>query len=491
MTALQLTNTLTRKVETFEPLVAGRVGVYLCGPTVYDLAHLGNARSAVNFDVLHRLLRHDFGVENVMFVRNITDVDDKIIAKANETGKPISEITAASTQDYLDDLDSLNVLPVTDMPRATQYIAEMIEMIEVLIEKGHAYVADDGNVLFHVPSMKNYGALSRRSQDDIIAGARVEISSSKKDPSDFVLWKPKKPEEPESAAFDSPWGWGRPGWHIECSAMAKSILGDVFDIHAGGNDLIFPHHENEIAQSCCANDSNQMARTWLHNGMLMVEGQKMSKSLGNFFTVRDLLDQGVPGEVIRLVMLGTHYRKPMDWTEKKRQEAESFLNKIAEFIGLPIFHLPMVGRNPRPSQEIVDALSDDLNTSLALTILRRQLKQMDLGGVLSSLHLLGFCPDAIKSRFANVRHVRVENEDRKFVRTTSFGGGREINSDTLAALSEKLISLRATAMETKDFAAVDALKSALMDAGVEVRMSKAGVELLPGAGFDATKLEGL
>ena len=217
----------------------------------------------------------------------------------------------------------------------------------------------------------------------------------------------------------------------------------------------------------------------------------MSKSLGNFFTVRDLLDQGVPGEVIRLVMLGTHYRKPMDWTEKKRQEAESFLNKIAEFIGLPIFHLPMVGRNPRPSQEIVDALSDDLNTSLALTILRRQLKQMDLGGVLSSLHLLGFCPDAIKSRFANVRHVRVENEDRKFVRTTSFGGGREINSDTLAALSEKLISLRATAMETKDFAAVDALKSALMDAGVEVRMSKAGVELLPGAGFDATKLEGL
>ena len=236
MTEIRLTNTLTRQVEDLVPLVPGQVGVYLCGPTVYDLAHLGNARSAVNFDMLHRLLRHDLGVENVSFVRNITDVEDKIIARAIETGRPIGELTAASTQDYLDDLDSLSVLPVTNMPRATEYIAEMIDMITVLIDKGHAYVAPDGNVLFHVPSMDDYGQLSRRSQDDIIAGARVEVSSAKKDASDFVLWKPKKANEPDSAAFDSPWGLGRPGWHIECSAMSKSILGDVFDIHAGGND---------------------------------------------------------------------------------------------------------------------------------------------------------------------------------------------------------------------------------------------------------------
>ena len=496
MTTIQLHNTKTRRKEPFAPIDPTNVRMYVCGPTVYDRAHLGNARPVVVFDVLNRLLRHVYGVDAVTYVRNFTDVDDKINATAKarkDAGDPrtVEDLIAERTEEtigwYHADMDALGALRPDHEPRATQYIGQMIAMIEDLIAKGHAY-AKDGHALFRVRSYENYGALSGRSVDDMIAGARVEVAPFKEDPMDFVLWKPSDADTP---GWDSPWGRGRPGWHIECSAMSYELLGASFDIHGGGNDLQFPHHENEIAQSCCAHPEAEFAKVWLHNEMLQVEGKKMSKSLGNFFTVRDLLDQGVPGEVIRLVMLGTHYRKPMDWTEKKRQEAESFLNKIAEFIGLPIFHLPMVGRNPRPSQEIVDALSDDLNTSLALTILRRQLKQMDLGGVLSSLHLLGFCPDAIKSRFANVRHVRVENEDRKFVRTTSFGGGREINSDTLAALSEKLISLRATAMETKDFAAVDALKSALMDAGVEVRMSKAGVELLPGAGFDATKLEGL
>ena len=496
MTTIQLHNTKTRRKEPFAPIDPTNVRMYVCGPTVYDRAHLGNARPVVVFDVLNRLLRHVYGADAVTYVRNFTDVDDKINATAKarkDAGDPrtVEDLIAERTEEtigwYHADMDALGALRPDHEPRATQYIGQMIAMIEDLIAKGHAY-AKDGHALFRVRSYENYGALSGRSVDDMIAGARVEVAPFKEDPMDFVLWKPSDADTP---GWDSPWGRGRPGWHIECSAMSYELLGASFDIHGGGNDLQFPHHENEIAQSCCAHPEAEFAKVWLHNEMLQVEGKKMSKSLGNFFTVRDLLDQGVPGEVIRLVMLGTHYRKPMDWTEKKRQEAESFLNKIAEFIGLPIFHLPMVGRNPRPSQEIVDALSDDLNTSLALTILRRQLKQMDLGGVLSSLHLLGFCPDAIKSRFANVRHVRVENEDRKFVRTTSFGGGREINSDTLAALSEKLISLRATAMETKDFAAVDALKSALMDAGVEVRMSKAGVELLPGAGFDATKLEGL
>ena len=435
MTALQLTNTLTRKVETFEPLVAGRVGVYLCGPTVYDLAHLGNARSAVNFDVLHRLLRHDFGVENVMFVRNITDVDDKIIAKANETGKPISEITAASTQDYLDDLDSLNVLPVTDMPRATQYIAEMIEMIEVLIEKGHAYVADDGNVLFHVPSMKNYGALSRRSQDDIIAGARVEISSSKKDPSDFVLWKPKKPEEPESAAFDSPWGWGRPGWHIECSAMAKSILGDVFDIHAGGNDLIFPHHENEIAQSCCANDSSHMAKTWLHNGMLMVEGQKMSKSLGNFFTVRDLLAEGHRGETLRLSLLSGHYRAPLDFTQAKQVEAKNRLDSwYRAWDGVaPADEVPAA---------VLNAVRDDMNTPQAFAeIDTLKGNPAQLAAAAQFLGLLTVSPDEW------------------------FQGGAAEGDLTPDAI-DALIVERADAKKAKNFARADEIRDQLTDAGI-------------------------
>ena len=435
MTALRLTNTLTRRVEPFEPLVAGRVGVYLCGPTVYDLAHLGNARSAVNFDVLHRLLRHDYGVENVQFVRNITDVDDKIIKRALETGQPISALTAASTQDYLDDLAALNVLPVTHMPRATEYIAEMIAMIDVLIAKGHAYVAADGNVLFHVPSMPGYGSLSRRSQDDIIAGARVEVSSAKKDPSDFVLWKPKKPEEPESAVFDSPWGLGRPGWHIECSAMAKSLLGDVFDIHAGGNDLIFPHHENEIAQSCCANETEHMARTWLHNGMLMVEGQKMSKSLGNFFTVRDLLGEGHRGETLRLSLLSGHYRAPLDFTQAKQVEAKNRLDG---------WYRAWNGVTPADSVPgaVLDAIRDDLNTPQAFAeIDTLKGEPAQLAAAAQFLGLLTLSPDEWFK-----------------------GGGAE--GDLTPEVIDALILERAEAKSAKNFARADEIRDQLTAAGI-------------------------
>ena len=442
--AIRLTNTLTRQLERFEPMVPGRVGVYLCGPTVYDLAHLGNARSAVNFDMLHRLLRHDFGVANVAFVRNITDVDDKIIARALETGVSIADLTAGSTRDYLDDLEALCVLPVTNQPRATEYIGEMIAMIETLIDKGHAYRADDGNVLFHVPSMPDYGQLSRRSQDDIIAGARVEVSSAKRDPSDFVLWKPQKPDEPDHATFDSPWGRGRPGWHIECSAMSKAILGEVFDIHAGGNDLIFPHHENEIAQSRCANETAHMARTWLHNGMLMVEGQKMSKSLGNFFTVRDLLGQGHRGETLRLSLLSGHYRAPLDFTQAKLTEAKNRLDG---------WYRAWDGVTPadKVPEAVLNAIRDDLNTPQAMAEIDTLRGQPDqLAAAAQFLGLLQLTPD-------------------QWFRGGG-GAGEGAGADGDAGLSpddiDALIAERAEAKKARDFGRADAIRDQLTEAGI-------------------------
>ncbi|HSV28377.1 MAG TPA: cysteine--tRNA ligase, partial [Candidatus Omnitrophota bacterium] len=299
---LVLYNTLTRKKEAFEPIRPDHVGMYVCGPTVYDRAHIGNARPVIVFDVLYRLLTKLYPA--VTYVRNITDVDDKINARAKDSGEPIDAITARTTKMFHEDIAELNALPPTIEPRATAHIGQMIAMIEALIAKGHAYEAE-GHVLFSVPSMSDYGALSRRSMDEMIAGARVEVAPYKKNAADFVLWKPSSSDLP---GWDSPWGRGRPGWHIECSAMSGQYLGQTFDIHGGGQDLVFPHHENEIAQSQCANGA-PFARYWLHNGYLMVEGEKMSKSLGNFFTVRELLEQA-PGEAIRLAMLSTHYHQP-------------------------------------------------------------------------------------------------------------------------------------------------------------------------------------
>ena len=456
-TDLWLTNSRTRKKERFTPIDPGDVRVYACGPTVYDRAHLGNARPAVVFDVLVRLLRHVYGAGAVTYVRNFTDVDDKINARAAETGRAISDITDETIGWYHADMDALGVARPDSEPRATAYIPQMVAMIETLIAKGHAYAAE-GHVLFRVDSWQDgYGKLSGRSLDDMIAGARVEVAPYKENPMDFVLWKPSDDATP---GWDSPWGRGRPGWHIECSAMAKELLGETFDIHCGGNDLMFPHHENEIAQSCCANGTERMANVWLHNEMLQVEGKKMSKSLGNFFTVRDLLDKGVPGEVIRFVMLSTHYRKPMDWTEEKAREAKATLD---HFLGL------VVGKTTaQPPDEFIDALANDLNTPKAISILHSLARQKDAEALRGALEVLGFSLQTLESGWVATRRY-----------------------DGLSHLEIRMVELRTHAMETKDFSEVDRLKAALLDAGVEVRMSKQGVELVPGPGFDAAKLEAL
>ena len=329
---LKLYDTLTREKRVFQPLDPANVRMYVCGPTVYDFAHIGNARPVIVFDVLFRLLRHVYGEAHVKYVRNITDVDDKINARAAERGIDIRQLTEETYNNFKSDVAALGCLPPTVEPRATEHIDEMKTLIERLVASGHAYVAE-GNVLFNVPSMPDYGRLSKRPLDEMIAGARVEVAPYKKDAQDFVLWKPSKPGEP---GWPSPCGIatpGRPGWHIECSAMSWKHLGETFDIHGGGIDLVFPHHENEIAQSRCAFHTDVMANVWMHNGFLQVEGEKMSKSLGNFFTIHDLLKDW-PGEVLRFNMLRTHYRQPIDWTVKGLEESKHSLRHWANILAL-------------------------------------------------------------------------------------------------------------------------------------------------------------
>jgi len=443
---ITLYDTKRREKAPFTPIDPQNVRMYVCGPTVYDRAHLGNARPVVVFDVLYRVLRHTYGANCVKYVRNFTDVDDKINAKAAATGRAIGDITDETISWFLSDMGALGALEPDAAPRATQYIPQMVEMIEGLIGSGHAYAAE-GHVLFAVESYAEYGALSGRSVDDMIAGARVEVAPYKRNPMDFVLWKPSDAQTP---GWDSPWGRGRPGWHIECSAMAHDLLGAEFDIHGGGNDLQFPHHENEIAQSCCA--GHGFAKVWLHNEMLQVEGKKMSKSLGNFFTVKDLLDQGVSGEVIRFVMLSTHYRKPMDWTEKKRADAEKTL---AKWRGL-------AADGGQVSAAVIEALGDDLNTAGAIAELHRLASAGEGAALKASAQFLGL--------------LEVDE------------AGDEVD---LSALEARLLELRTQAMETKDFGAVDALKTKLLAAGIQVQMSKAGVSLSAPVGFDAATLEEL
>ncbi len=356
---LQLYNSLTRRKEAFQPLDPERVRMYVCGPTVYDFAHVGNARAVVAFDLLYRLLRHEFGAGHVTYVRNITDVEDKIIAAARESGEPIDALTRRTTQIFHEDMAALGNLPPDIEPRATQYIPQMIAMIERLIASGHAYAAE-GHALFRIASYAKYGALARRSRADMIAGARVEIAPYKEDPGDFVLWKPSTPDQP---GWDSPWGRGRPGWHIECSAMSEETLGETFDIHGGGLDLIFPHHENEIAQSVSAHNGHPFARYWLHNGMLTVGGAKMAKSEGNFITVREALAQA-PGEVIRLALLGTHYRDPLDWTEERLKQARQTLDRFYRALNFVPSARGLGGEVA--ADEVCAALLDDLNAPLAI-----------------------------------------------------------------------------------------------------------------------------
>jgi cysteinyl-tRNA synthetase len=359
---LQLYNSLTRRKEEFRPLDPQNVRMYVCGPTVYDEAHIGNARAVVVFDLLYRVLRHEYGADYVTYVRNITDVEDKIMAAARASGQTIDQVTARTTAQFHADMAALVNLPPDVEPRATEYIAQMIALIERLIASGHAYAAE-GHALFRVGSYPKYGALSRRNRDELVAGARIEVAPYKEDPGDFVLWKPSTPDQP---GWDSPWGRGRPGWHIECSAMSENTLGETFDIHGGGLDLIFPHHENEIAQSVCAHNGSgpqDFARYWLHNGMLTVGGTKMAKSEGNFVTVRQALALA-PGEVVRLALLMTHYRDPLDWTEDRLSQARQTLIRFYRALDLP----------GGPTRSVVEpkftaALDDDLNVPLAMSYL--------------------------------------------------------------------------------------------------------------------------
>ena len=451
--SIKLYNVKNRTKEAFKPIDERNVRMYVCGPTVYDRAHIGNARPVVVFDILYRLLRHTYGINSVSYARNFTDVDDKINIKAISTGKSIRDITNETIKWYIEDMTALGALEPDHAPRATEYISEMIEMSSELIKKGNAYVAD-GHVLFDVSSYKAYGELSGRSIDDMIAGARVEVAPYKRNPMDFVLWKPSNNDQP---GWESPWGFGRPGWHIECSAMARALFGEKFDIHGGGLDLQFPHHENEIAQSCACCGQDSFANVWLHNEMLQVEGKKMSKSLGNFFSVRELLDKGFSGEVIRFVYLSTHYSKPMDWTVKKAEEAELTLRKWRKLTN-GVQDIKLI------SKGVIDALNDDLNTSKAITALHGFARNGNIEELKSSAQILGLLND-------------------------QMGAWVKENTFDLSKLEELILASRDKALKTKEFTELDNLKNLFITAGLDVQMSKDGIKLIKGPKFNSSLLE--
>ena len=434
---IRLYDTMAREKRVFEPADPARVTMYVCGPTVYNRAHIGNARPAVVFDVLSRLLRHVYGETNVVYARNITDIEDKIIASAAAEGVPIEVITSRFAGFYNDDMGALGVRLPDVEPYATKHIDGMIGIIGRLIERGHAYAAD-GHVLFDVPSWPDYGRLSKRPMDEMIAGARVEVAPYKKSPADFVLWKPSTDDQP---GWDSPWGRGRPGWHIECSAMIAAELGDTIDIHGGGIDLQFPHHENEIAQSTCAHAGAPLARYWLHNGFLDMSGEKMSKSLGNVVTVDRLLEAGHKGEVLRLALLMGHYRQPLDWTESLVAQAKATLDR---WYGLLRGADADGGTVAEP---VLDAVCDDLNTPGALAALSQLFNAKDAAGLKASAALLGLLQDDAEAWFQ--------------------GGALDIDPDAL-------IAARAEARARRDFAEADRIRKELADAGIVLEDGPAG-----------------
>ncbi|MEO1919615.1 MAG: cysteine--tRNA ligase [Paracoccaceae bacterium] len=497
MTEIELYNTKTRSKEVFVPIHLDDVRMYVCGPTVYDRAHIGNARPVVVFDTLFRLLRHVYGHYAVSYVRNFTDVDDKINAKAAETGRPIRDITDETIKWYREDMDALGALRPTDEPRATEYIPEMVEMIEKLIASGNAYESA-GHVLFDVNSYDAYGTLSGRKLDDMRAGARVEVANYKRDPMDFVLWKPSSKDLP---GWDSPWGRGRPGWHIECSAMSLGLLGAEFDIHGGGLDLQFPHHENEIAQSCCANPDAGFANVWMHNEMLQVDGKKMSKSTGNYYTVRELIEEYEErfaieniGPAIRLRFLQTHYRSTVD---ASRSYIEDAANKLGGWWFWTQNHINASVENFDRSELLIDspviaAVADDLNTPLAVAEIDKMVNELrrppanstiidDYANrqialakkIVSAIEFLGFDFEALERLHGSYWSDRLK--------------GRNSHNELIA----KLIELRDNARSDKNFARADEIRDALNAAGIQLKDSASGVSWELSPEFDAAKLEAL
>lgn len=474
---LKLFNSLAGEKQIFEPVHNGKAGMYVCGPTVYDRPHIGNARAVVVYDVLFRLLNYVYGDENITYVRNITDVDDKINKAAKENGESIQSLTKRITELFHDDMRALNNLPPTYEPRATEYIAEIISLIERIIANGHGYV-EEGHVLFDVSSISEipnyeYGELSGKKLEDLIAGARVEVENYKQNPADFVLWKPAAVKDDESSKFNSPWGKGRPGWHIECTAMSSKILGNNFDIHGGGADLKFPHHENEIAQ-CRASDHNcSYAKYWVHNGFVTVGGDKMSKSLGNFTTVSELLDKGIKGEVIRLTLLMAHYRKPLDFNDKLVGDAEKMLNKLYDIKHTYETNSKVQPNGFKKNEEIsnklderggdnfnlfLEAMLDDMNTPLAISHLYtlakglrsfnasvENYKQFEL-----ACNLLGICQ--MEAKEWNKKDKDKISLDTKFI--------------------EIKIQERLEAKENKDFKKADAIRDELQKMGVVLKDGK-------------------
>lgn len=453
MTQIYLHNTLKQRKDEFNPIDANNVRMYVCGPTVYDRAHLGNAKTSVVFDVLFRLLCQVYGKEHVTYVSNITDVDDKILNKHKQTGKSIREITEQTYQWYLEDMEKLNVLAPTYRPRATEYINEMIELVKMLLKNGHAYESA-GHVLFDVDSFPAYGSLSGRSMKEMLAGARIEVADYKKNPADFILWKPSEADQP---GWNSPWGYGRPGWHLECSAMSSKLLGTDFDIHGGGADLIFPHHENECAQSVCAFEGSHFAHYWVHAGMLMVDGVKMSKSLGNFYNVDEIIGK-YPAEALRLLFLTTHYHQPFNFTFAGLEQAKAVLDK---FYNALLKVNDVKAEKSEPNAKVVEALADDINTPAALATLHEIASNLNKaetpaekarlkGEFMASAYLLGLLYQSPEAWFK---------------------GDESADED---AEIEAKIKARAEAKKNKDWATADKIRDELKATGIVLEDSPTG-----------------
>lgn len=455
MTEIKLYNSKTRSKSIFSPLDPKNVRMYVCGPTVYDRAHIGNARPVIIFDILFRLLRYKYGEKYVNYARNFTDVDDKINASALRTGRTIREITNETIKWFISDMQALGNLEPSYSPRATEYIEQMISMNMELLNKGYAYEAEN-HLIFEVHKYKNYGSLSGRSIDDMIAGARVEVAPYKKNPMDFILWKPSEANEP---GWNSPWGYGRPGWHIECSAMSREIFGSKFDIHGGGLDLAFPHHENEIAQSCSLGSEDEFAQIWMHNEMLQVNGKKMSKSLGNFFSPKDLIDQGISGDSLRLMYLGTHYRKPLDWTENKVEESQKLQKKWEKLVANC--------ESGVISEKVLNAVADDLNTPLALSEMHKLAKSGNVKDLKASGSFLGLFDNPILHKFETIL------------------------TDELQNLITELLKERADARFRKDYAKADKLRDGFVKAGLIISDTENGIDWELEENFDLKKLEAL